>query len=328
MTYLVLENHLSYSIVLDEKGRFIKAANMGYQVGQRLEKIYPIEQEQRKPRTAKIFALAGCIASCLMIFFTVYFNNLMLPYASIQLAINPAVRMEVNQKGTVVGLDSENEDGALLIADYSWRRKPMTQVANELVDRAIDMGYLLEGGVVAVNINSPDETWYQETGIAFRQELTKHVEERIAVTIEIRPGEREDSAPETAPASREETTESVTETVSDDSSEDGTEVSATVLSEENTPAASNAPAATTAVPPTATAPVRSETFSDDDDDDDNSSDDDDDSSNDDDDDNSDDDDDNGSDDDNNSSDDDNSNDDDNNGNDDIDDNDGGDSDDN
>lgn len=266
MTYLVLENHLSYSIVLDEKGRFIKAANMGYQVGQRLKNIYPIEQEQRKPRTAKIFALAGCIASCLIIFFTVYFNNLMLPYASIQLAINPAVRMEVNQKGTVVGLDSENEDGALLIDDYSWRRKPMTQVANELVDRAIDMGYLSEGGVVAVNINSPDETWYQETGIAFRQELTKHVEERIAVTIEIRPGEREESAPETAPASREESTESVTEAVSDDSVEDGTEVSATVRSEESIPAAINAPAAITAAPPATTDPVRSETFSDDDDD--------------------------------------------------------------
>jgi hypothetical protein len=34
MTYLVMECHPSYAIVLDNEGRMIKAANLGYQEGQ------------------------------------------------------------------------------------------------------------------------------------------------------------------------------------------------------------------------------------------------------------------------------------------------------
>ena len=32
MKYIIMENHLSYSVVLDEEGNFIKVANMGYEV--------------------------------------------------------------------------------------------------------------------------------------------------------------------------------------------------------------------------------------------------------------------------------------------------------
>ena len=33
MKYLVLETHSAYAVVLDEEGRFLKAANLHYQVG-------------------------------------------------------------------------------------------------------------------------------------------------------------------------------------------------------------------------------------------------------------------------------------------------------
>ena len=36
MSYIVMECHSSYAILLDEEGRFLKAANLHYQVGQKV----------------------------------------------------------------------------------------------------------------------------------------------------------------------------------------------------------------------------------------------------------------------------------------------------
>lgn len=36
MNYLVMECHPGYAVVLDETGRFLKVANMRYEVGQRV----------------------------------------------------------------------------------------------------------------------------------------------------------------------------------------------------------------------------------------------------------------------------------------------------
>lgn len=44
MNYLVLETHPAYVVVLDEQGRFLKAANQNYQVGQQLGQIIPFRQ--------------------------------------------------------------------------------------------------------------------------------------------------------------------------------------------------------------------------------------------------------------------------------------------
>ena len=37
MNYLVLETHPAYAVLLDERGRFVKAANRGYRVGDRVQ---------------------------------------------------------------------------------------------------------------------------------------------------------------------------------------------------------------------------------------------------------------------------------------------------
>ena len=37
MTYLVMETHMAYAVLLDENGRFLKAANLRYQVGDTVE---------------------------------------------------------------------------------------------------------------------------------------------------------------------------------------------------------------------------------------------------------------------------------------------------
>ena len=39
MTYLVMECHPAYAVVLDQAGRVIKVANMGYEVGQKVDYV-------------------------------------------------------------------------------------------------------------------------------------------------------------------------------------------------------------------------------------------------------------------------------------------------
>ena len=39
MSYIVMECHKAYVIVLDSEGRFLKAANLGYEVGQKTDFI-------------------------------------------------------------------------------------------------------------------------------------------------------------------------------------------------------------------------------------------------------------------------------------------------
>ena len=39
MKYLVMEIHPAYAVVLDESGRFLKAANFHYQVGETVEDV-------------------------------------------------------------------------------------------------------------------------------------------------------------------------------------------------------------------------------------------------------------------------------------------------
>ena len=70
MTYLVMETHMAYAVLLDENGRFLKAANLRYQVGDTVENI--VELRQPAPRHTvwkkSLTGLAG-LAACLCLAF-------------------------------------------------------------------------------------------------------------------------------------------------------------------------------------------------------------------------------------------------------------------
>ena len=58
--------------------------------------------------------------------------------------------MDLNRQGTVVGLMGTNEDGETLLEGYDGKGKDKITVADELIDRAIEMGFLSEGGRVSL----------------------------------------------------------------------------------------------------------------------------------------------------------------------------------
>ena len=188
MSYLVMECHPGYAVLLDEDGRFLKAANLRYEIGQTVyDPVLMKETPERQRHTAWwISSGIAAIAACFLLFFGIgYYQNYIQPYSSIYLTINPEVQMDLNRQGTVVGLMGTNEDGETLLEGYDGKGKDKVTVADELIDRAIEMGFLSEGGRVSFSIDSPDEALFQEYGTELRTKVTEHLDGRITITIEI-----------------------------------------------------------------------------------------------------------------------------------------------
>lgn len=188
MSYLVVECHPGYAVLLDEDGRFLKAANLRYEVGQTVyDPVLMKETTERQRHTMRwISSGIAAIAACFLLFFGIhYYQKYLQPYSSIYLTINPTVQMDLNRQGTVVRLTGINEDGKALLEGYDSKGKDKVTVADELIDRAIEMGFLSEGGQVSFSIDSPDDALFQEYGTELRTKVTEHLDGRITITIEI-----------------------------------------------------------------------------------------------------------------------------------------------
>lgn len=189
MKYLVMETFRSYAVLLDEEGRFVQSANMGYEIGEMilepvvmrneaLEKVSRIHKKKNKI-VAGIIAIAAMIA--LFVGVNVYQQNYM-PYTSIFMAINPEVEMVLNRNGEVLEVKGANADGETLVTGYQVVSQDKTAVLNELVDRAIEMGFLAEGGQVSIAIDTPDQDLFERYGVELRTELDGRTTIRIQIT--------------------------------------------------------------------------------------------------------------------------------------------------
>ena len=242
MKYIVMECRPSYAIVLDEEGRFLRTANLRYEVGQTVEHVVLMrEQRALSVRLRVLAGAAGAAAACLALTLGAgYYQTYVRTYSHIYMSINPDVQMDLNRKGTVVGLSGMNADGQALLADYDGKGKDKTLVADELIDRALDMGFLTAGGQVAFLIDAPEEEIFEAYGIELRTQVGKQLEGSVPFDIVIMEyeGEMPEETPEAAPVFQEETAETVPAPVGPPETE-------------TPPASAPLPAAETEVPPTA-----------------------------------------------------------------------------
>lgn len=189
MKYIVMECFPSHAILLDEEGRFIKAKNLDYEVGQKVKNPVLLMEKptsERKKRRWIMSGAAAAVAACFIAVFGInYYNDYMTTYSVIYMNINPAVSIDLNHDGNVVGLDGENADGDTLIEGYDYHGKTRTEIADDLVDRAIDMGFLSEGGTVSFSIDSPEEAMFREYGTELRTEVNHHLENVMNVNVEV-----------------------------------------------------------------------------------------------------------------------------------------------
>lgn len=184
MTYLVMETFNTYAVLLDEEGRFVKSANPGYEIGMTIKNPVLMRDKplEKRKTPSRLIAGIAAIAAMIALFFGVnFYQNNFVGHTSIFLAINPEVEMVLNKNGGVIEVNGANEDGIQLVEDFETASTDKIVVANELVDRAIEMGFLSEGGRVSIGIDTPDQVLFEEYGFELRQAL----DERISIVIEI-----------------------------------------------------------------------------------------------------------------------------------------------
>ena len=177
MKYMVMECHPGYAVVMDNAGRFLKVANLHYEVGQTVTSVLKMtnagtSNDTKDKRLRKMWMSVASLAACLCLVVFGSWTFLMSPYGSVRMQINPDVEMTVNRLDYVISLDGLNDDGDDLIEDYSYRWKKVDVVFDELTDRAAEMGYLKEDGTIRITVESKHEKWKTET------------EERMTIKVE------------------------------------------------------------------------------------------------------------------------------------------------
>ena len=172
MKYMVMETHPAYAVVLDEDGRFLKAANLRYQVGDTVQDIVELRTPQKKvvPAWKPLSGLAAAAACLCLVFFGWYQPNYT-AYGTLRIQINPDVEMTVSRTDRVLDLEGLNADGEDLIEEYDYQGKDRETAANELVERAIDMGYLSDGETVSITVSSTDADWQAREETQVRAQL-------------------------------------------------------------------------------------------------------------------------------------------------------------
>ncbi len=204
MTYLVMECHPGYAVVLDSRGRFWKAANCGYAVGQTVERIVKLRRPQRVRPWKPLLAAAACLAVVVL----ASWQLLLTTYGTVRMEINPDVTLAVSRLGYVVGAEAGNADGAALLEGYRWRFRTAETAAGDLAARAAEQGSLPDDGTVVLTVSSEHRRWQQETEAALLAAVADRVAASVTVTTE-RPADDVpeppadeapvDEAPETVP---------------------------------------------------------------------------------------------------------------------------------
>ena len=171
MKYLVMETHPAYAVVLDERGRFLRAANLHYEVGETVDRV--VELQLPPARRFRAWWLVGLVVVLLglgVLFFG-FIRPQWMVYGTVRLQINPDVQLSVNREDDVVKLEGLNQDGEALIEGYDFRGEECDDVVEDLVKRALRMGYLETGGTVSLSASGGSSHW--------RDEMEKDLRETI-----------------------------------------------------------------------------------------------------------------------------------------------------
>ena len=186
MNYIVMETHLSYAVVLDGDGRFKKVANLNYEVGQRINNIYEMKEEEKQKLyiSKNMFAGLATIAAMVIFAFSFILNMPVTPYASIYMSINPEVKIDLNKNNEVINLSGVNEDGKDLIQNYNFKDKNLEKVSDDLLDKAIEMGYLYDGRTISITFEGED-VWISNNKDNYGKHINNYLLDKVSVTIQI-----------------------------------------------------------------------------------------------------------------------------------------------
>ena len=180
MKYMIMECHPGYAVALDEQGTFLKVANRQYETGQYVDQVVPLQEPRQKDSRKWLYSLSS-IAACLVLLFALFLPTAPKAYGSVYLTINPEVRLDVDRKDRVIGLVGLNQDGTALIEGYDYSKKDLDLVTDELIGRAIEMGYLQDAGQITIRFDSEDSAWM----VSCSHHLSGHLQKRLRGSVDV-----------------------------------------------------------------------------------------------------------------------------------------------
>ena len=185
MKYLVMETHPAYAVVLDERGRFLKAANLHYQVGETVEDVVELRLPPARRRLRPAWGVVGALAAaaCLCLGFFGYWQPNFVPYGTLRIQINPDVELSVSKTDRVLDLRGLNADGEALLEGLDLKGEDSDDAVEELVERALEQGYLAPGGTVSILASSEDDDWQIREEAALQAQLEAKYGDSIAVRL-------------------------------------------------------------------------------------------------------------------------------------------------
>lgn len=155
-----MECHFSYAVLLDENGRFYKAANRSYEVGQRVKDpvIVDVINANKRAKKRSILRLSILLLVLLIVFLAVFAVFASHRTATVTLDVGERVTLRSNFLGNVKDADNVSISGK----ENSTSQKVWDIAANVIADA--ERSGELEDSRVSINISAKDNDFGEEIG--------------------------------------------------------------------------------------------------------------------------------------------------------------------
>lgn len=164
MKYMVMECHEGYAVLMDEESRFVQAANLRYKVGQTVtDPVLMNAEELNRGRISMHISKFVAAAACLTIAVSAgafYYSSNYKTHSTVLISSEANVRMELNKKGKVLNISTENADSNEIIKNYDGKGKDMLDAANDIIDIEKDKGIIESGDTVDIYIKAETPSEY------------------------------------------------------------------------------------------------------------------------------------------------------------------------
>lgn len=176
MKYIVMECNKGYAVLMDEESRFVKAADLSYEVGQTVTDPLIMNSDEHRARKITLhISRAVAVAACLVLMVSagsIYYSRNLKPHSTVLISSDANIRLELNKKGKVLHIRCDDSIGKELLKDYDGKGKDMLTVANDILELEKEKGVISKGDTVDFYIESDSSKDYDtyrnnvEKGIA------------------------------------------------------------------------------------------------------------------------------------------------------------------
>ncbi|WP_028521015.1 anti-sigma-I factor RsgI family protein [Ruminococcus flavefaciens] len=164
MKYIVMECNEGYAVLMDEESRFVKAADLSYEVGQTVTDpvIMNSDEDRAKKITFRIGRIAAVAASLVLMVSagSIYYSRNLKPHSTVLISSDANIRLELNKKGKVLHIKCDDNIGKEILKNYDGKGKDMLTVANEILELEKEKGVISEGDTVDFYIESDNSRDY------------------------------------------------------------------------------------------------------------------------------------------------------------------------